>query len=343
MRHFFALCCLLATAGATHASPITEAVAALRAGLDATQQQKLCYPFEADERLTWIFVPHERNGFSMNGLDETQTQLFLNVLRAITSRQGFETAETIRSLEVLLNEIEQGKGPKRDALYYFITVFGEPSDTETWSLRFEGHHMSMHWVFIDGKAYSSTPQFLGSNPGTVREGVHKGTRPLGPSEDLALALINALPEAQRAKATVDPQAPRDILSGTEPGPIVPEKTGIPYNELDAAHQKQLMEVLQFLAAVQRPDFYDARMERVKSDLDNVTFTWMGGLKDGEAHYYRIQGTKFLVEYDNIQNGANHIHTVWRDMTADFGADMLKEHYTAVPHERSPYTALNNRK
>ena len=53
---------------------------------------------------------------------------------------------------------------------------------------------------------------------------------------------------------------------------------------------------------------------------------MGGLSKGQGHYYRIQGPSFLIEYDNTQNGANHIHAVWRDLANDWGEDVLAAHY-----------------
>ena len=61
-------------------------------------------------------------------------------------------------------------------------------------------------------------------------------------------------------------------------------------------------------------------------LDEVHFAWAGGVERGEPHYYRLQGSRFLVEYDNTQNDANHIHSVWRDPDGDFGAEILAQHY-----------------
>ena len=66
---------------------------------------------------------------------------------------------------------------------------------------------------------------------------------------------------------------------------------------------------------------------------NRLFAWAGGIEPGEGHYYRIQGTGFLLEYDNTQNNANHIHTVWRDYKHDFGDDLLKRHYDQTAHEK----------
>jgi len=37
---------------------------------------------------------------------------------------------------------------------------------------------------------------------------------------------------------------------------------------------------------------------------------------------------FLIELDDTQDDANHIHSVWRDFTGDFGGDLLDQHYQA---------------
>jgi hypothetical protein len=61
-------------------------------------------------------------------------------------------------------------------------------------------------------------------------------------------------------------------------------------------------------------------------LDAIHFAWAGGAERRQPHYYRLQGPHFLVEYDNVQNEVNHIHSVWRDPEGDFGADVLAQHY-----------------
>jgi hypothetical protein len=64
----------------------------------------------------------------------------------------------------------------------------------------------------------------------------------------------------------------------------------------------------------------------RAGIDGVHFAWAGPEKRGQPHYYRLQGPSLLVEYDNTQNDANHIHSVWRDPNNDWGADLLRQHY-----------------
>jgi hypothetical protein len=74
------------------------------------------------------------------------------------------------------------------------------------------------------------------------------------------------------------------------------------------------------------------MRRIATeDMDAIQFGWAGATEPAKGHYYRIQGKTFLIEFDNTQANANHIHTVWRDFNGDFGEDLLREHYQNVKH------------
>jgi hypothetical protein len=68
-------------------------------------------------------------------------------------------------------------------------------------------------------------------------------------------------------------------------------------------------------------------------LDKIYFAWAGAREPGIGHYYRVQGPTFVLELDNTQNGANHVHALWRDTERDFGKDLLKEHYEHGHHAK----------
>ena len=82
----------------------------------------------------------------------------------------------------------------------------------------------------------------------------------------------------------------------------------------------------------RAEIAEADLKQIH-EAGDIFFAWAGGTEPGQGHYYRIQGPTFLIEYDNIQDKANHIHSVWRDLKNDFGEDLLKKHYEQVPHEK----------
>jgi TonB family protein len=246
---------------------------------------------------------------------------------------GYQKATTIMSLESVLAQLE---GPNRrfprDPELYFFSIFGTPSPKAPWGWRVEGHHISIHFTIVKGEMLSNTPLAFGSNPAEVREGERKGLRALAGEEDRGRDLILALDEKQRAVAIFDQKAPSDILTlaKIKADPLKPE--GIPAGQMNK-QQKALLEKLidEYLARMPQ----DVAAERSKkmraAGLDKIHFAWAGGVNKGDPHYYRVQSPTFLIEYDNTQNNANHVHSVWRDFNGDFGEDLLREHYRTTPH------------
>ena len=100
-------------------------------------------------------------------------------------------------------------------------------------------------------------------------------------------------------------------------------------------QRELLRTLLEVYARRLPDgLVESELAKFGPDeaLDDLSFAWAGSLEPGVGHYYRVQGSRLLAEYDNTQRGANHIHTVWRDPRRDFGGDLLGAHY-AGEHAR----------
>jgi hypothetical protein len=236
-------------------------------------------------------------------------------------------------LEKVLIEIEKGSGPVRDPDRYFFSVFGEPDPRKAWGWRYEGHHCSLQWTFIGGKVISSSPQFLGTNPAEVRiEHPMKGTRVLGTEEDLARKLVKSLKPDLLNEAWIDKKAPNDILTAASRTAAIQEDRGVAYGRLDSSQKTVLMNLIKEVAQVQNAAISSDRLKRLnEAGLDTIKFAWMGGLEKGDPHYFRIQGKTFLIEYDNTQNNANHVHLVWRDFKGDFGVDLLAQHYHDSDH------------
>ena len=306
--------------------PMKDAAGAFLSALEPAKRAKAALAFNSDDRLDWHYVPRSRRGVSFQEMKAAERQAALALLRASLSEMGFEKVETIRRLEDVLHAMSGSS--IRNPESYFFTVFGEPGDKGAWGWRYEGHHLSLHWTVVDGKLVASTPQFLGANPADVREGPQKGTRALNAEEDLGRALVRSLRPDQLAVALVAKRAPGDILTGASRVAAIQEDTGIAYDKLDAQQQGILLSLIQTHASAQAPAEAQARLARIKAGLARTKFAWMGGLEKGQGHYYRIQGPADLIEYDNTQDGANHIHTVWRDSERDFGVDLLREHYLA---------------
>lgn len=313
------------------AEALTAAAGEFLQTLDAPLRERAAFPFDADARTDWHYFPRDRAGVSFHDLNPEQERAALGILRAALSESGFETVETIRKLEDVLRALENNN-PARDAKAYHFAVFGNPEPGATWAVRFEGHHLSLHWTIVHGAAVASEPQFLGSNPARVEGGELDGARPLGFTEDLGRRLVLSLYPDQRKLAILGDIAPNDILSGTKREAIITEHLGVPWDDLNPSQQAILTRLIKEVAGIHRPELAAARLARIrKAGFHRIKFAWLGGLEPGQGHYYRIQGTTFLFEYDNVQGNANHIHTVWRDFDGDFGRDLLREHYEEHAH------------
>lgn len=300
------------------------------ASLDITQKQSALFQFDDEERSNWFFTPVDRKGVPYKAMDEAQRAAARRLLQIFLSADGFAKTEDVRSLESVLAEIEVNGRFDRDPELYFFSIFGLPDMETPWALRYEGHHLAFNWTFAGGAGIASTPQFLGSNPAEVRSGARIGTRVLHREEDLARELVTSLSAEQQSEAIMEVAVPRDILTGNEQLVEPLEDSGVPWVNLTAAQQDKLMELVREVAIVQAAPLARARLDNIEqAGKDGIRFLWIGGVERGDAHYYRVQGPTFLIEYDNTQNNANHIHLVWRDFEGDFGRDLIRMHYEAV--------------
>lgn len=341
LKGFAALAVLCTAAVAVNAQkgqPRTMEAAAKEflATLDSTQKSRAVFPFNSDERLNWHFIPRARKGLPLKDMNPAQQQAALKLLRVSLSQSGYDKAATIRELEKILKVVEMGRGPNRDPVDYYFTVFGDPAPTGTWGWRYEGHHCAQNWTVVQGRAVASSPQFFGSNPAEVRVDVvgapKRGTKVLAGEEDKARRLVNALTESQKKVAILAATAPSDIITGAQRRAAIQDDKGIAYKDLTKEQQRLLMAVIREYTDAQAKPLADARLEKIrKAGLDGIKFGWMGPTEPNQGHYYRIQGPTFLIEYDNTQNNANHVHAVWRDFKGDFGMDLLAMHYQASPH------------
>jgi hypothetical protein len=298
--------------------------------LSEFQRGKGVFDFDSEERLNWHFIPRRRNGVLLKSMNEQQRSAANNLLQTFFSAKGYSKAERVRGLETVLAEIEVNGRFTRDPEVYYISVFGKPGMDSEWALRYEGHHLAFNWTFVRGLGIASTPQFFGSNPAEVRSGSQIGTRVLGIEEDMGRRLVQSLSQQQLEQALLQEEVPRDIITGNKLAIEPLTETGISFDELDSQQQQILLELIEEVASAQPAALASQRMEKIRQQgLGAVKFTWIGSTEYGEAHYFRVQAADFLIEYDNTQNSANHVHLVWRDFDGDFGRDLLRQHYDSV--------------
>jgi hypothetical protein len=297
--------------------------------LPAPLKAKAQYKFADEERLNWHFVPKSRNGVSFHDFNATQRDAALSLLKSSLSAQGFQKATAVMALENVLREVEnRGANDRyRDPLSYFLTIFGDPDKDKPWGWRFEGHHIALNFSSLSNRIGSSTPSFFGSNPGIVLQGKERGKQVLKDETELGYKLVNSLDQAQLTSALISKTALTEIISYNSRKAVPLEPTGLTYNAMNDQQKAMLIQLLNVYVNNYELGFSHKLMEKIKgAGLENLSFAWAGSLKPGTGHYYRIQGPMLLIELDNTQNNANHVHTVVRDLTNDFGEDILREHY-----------------
>ena len=320
-------------------SELTRVVTAWLATLDPGQRGRAMFAFEDPERFVWAYTPGERAGLALRDMRPQQREAAMAVVDAAMSERGAREVRGIVALESVLGAIEREQGRRdwrrRDPELFWFAVFGDPSTADAWSWRIGGHHIAIQLTLIGDRVIASTPSFLGSNPAVVPSGPTAGSRVLTGEETLARKLLLGLSPEARAVAIVDQVAPPDIHSGNGArADLRSIPRGIRHHDVDPAGRDRLDGLIRYYVERAADDVASADWERiVESGLEATTFAWAGPTEPGHGHYYAVRGERFLIEYDNTQNGANHIHAVWRDLENDWGEDVLGAHYRTA-HRRT---------
>jgi hypothetical protein len=322
-----------------HASALYETVAGGRDGVETmvgvNRGRSLVLALDDPARETWQYWPTERVGLELGLMTAAQRDLTHKLLNSILSSQGYLKAVQIMQLEQILAILDQ-VGLPRSVGHYKLVLFGRPDAAADWAWRFEGHHISLS-VSVAPDGISVTPSFFGSNPARISSGPLTGVRVLGGVEDLARELVDSLNARERAMAVVSDRAPAEIFTTilrkerdqwlAWRDTLQPE--GIDVRDLNEVQQHWVRRLLAEVIANYREEVASQYLDSI--ELEDLSFAWMGSTAVGEPHYFRLQGGDFLYEYDNVQNGGNHVHSVWHSQTTDFGMGVLASHYQASAH------------
>ncbi|WP_395714874.1 DUF3500 domain-containing protein [Reyranella sp.] len=298
------------------------------ASLDDEQRKQVLIAFDSGNRLDWHYIPRSRSGLSLGEMKAAQAEAARALFATVLNQRGLEMLDGVRLLEGVLREQQ---GSFRDPGRYYVSVFGTPGRFP-WGWRFEGHHLSLNVALPAAGQISATPFFLGAHPATVRDGRHKGFRLLGAAEDLARQVMASLDDAQRRSALIANRSFGEIVASPQREQDLGQPRGLELSAMGAAQRARVEALMDHFLGTLAPDLLAAQKRRVmEQGVERLRFAWAGSLVPGDAHYFRVHGPVTLIEHDNTQNGANHIHSVWRDLAADFGRDALADHYRQQPH------------
>src|ERR671913_394118 len=262
------------------AAAMRAVVGGLVEGLDTEQRRRVVFPFDGDLHKQWTYFPGQRPGLRLGDLSDAQLESALDLLQLVHSVRGWSDTQLVIRIEAVRRELSlqqagrAGVDPYRD-LPYWLVVLGDPTSTDPWAWRINGHHLLAQATVV-GDQVSGVPHFFGAEPATVLEGPHAGLRAL--QRELFVSLLRQY--VDRAASAVANQAWTDITD---------------------------------------------------AEIDQVCFGWAGPVERGAGHYYALSGPSLLIEYDNTQDRANHIHSVWRNLRRDFAGDLLAQHYAGVRH------------
>jgi len=321
-----------AQAGDQPRAAMARAATAFLAALEPGQHRAATFPFTQDERMNWHYIPRSRSGLAFKDMPAAGRAAAHELIKVSLSAAGYAKAVNVMQLEVVLRQLETFGGLLRDPEKYYVSVFGAPDAAGPWGWRLEGHHLSLNFSLVPGRAISVTPAFFGANPAEVPSGPQRGQRTLADEQDLAFTLVRAVDPSLRSRLVIAAGSPGDIVSGPGRADSLKTPAGVPLGELTAGQRGLALRLVETYARNMRTDIADDELRRMReAGGENIRLAWAGPIDPRQPHYYRLHGPTLLIEYDNSQNRANHIHSVWHDPRNDFGVDPLRAHYESEEH------------
>src|SRR5438128_3263281 len=289
--------------------------------LDGQQRGKALLEFDSAKKPSWSNLPVTmvpRNGLRLGELTKPQRTAALDAIAAVLSKQGFQ-----KVIDIMNADDQLVKGNDNRMRFgtdnYYLAVFGTPSATRPWMLQFGGHHLGIN-VTVVGKDTVLTPTHTGAQPDSfTRNG--KTVRPLGPENDIAFKLVNML-DAEQQKQAVLGGKPRNLVLGPGQDGKTIRPEGLRCDALKEDQRAVLLDLIGAWVHIRPGGAAASRIAALKAKIDETYFAWYGPTTNGSAAYYRIQGPTLLIEYAP-QGGTNHIHTIIRDPSNDYGKELTK--------------------
>lgn len=336
---------------ATRVESMQQAASAFLATL--TDDQRATVMGELDDndtRTSWSNLPvgmAPRSGVAVADMSSAQRRALHAMMSSALSSQGYLKSATImwhedvlrQMFDAMLAEMPDSNPRKAqgiafadnyDTEKFFVTIFGNPQDAD-WAWLVTGHHFAANFTVSDGKI-AFTPMFLGANPQVVQEGRYAGWQLLQHEADKALALLASLNEAQRAKAVVSAEVDNDVFAGPGNQSSHEIAFGIKASELNAFQRRLLDGLLDEYLGDASDEAAKRQRAAIEADgPENLRFAWWGATDEPQGRYmFRVQGPSVLIDYvrEPSPGGAyNHVHSIMRDPSNDYGSDWLGRHYT----------------
>jgi hypothetical protein len=316
------------------------------AGLTREQREKTMFSVDDPEWRKWMNQHfYIRQGVSFKEMSDAQRESAFGLLQASLSAKGLKLTRDIMRLNYTLGELNNNNFEEYGEWLYNITVMGQPSEKEPWGWQLDGHHAIINY-FVLGDQVVMTPFFAGSEPAIAASGKYKGTSVLQEEQNNGLAMINALNDEQRKKATLQvSKTGNNNLTEAFKDNVVLDYAGVRVSELSSAQRQQVVALIGLYVNNMDDGHARVKMDEVRRHLNETRFAWIGGTGPTSVFYYRIHSPVILIEFDH-QLPANlrgpdgsprvpnreHIHVVVRTPNGnDYGKDLLRQHYQQHKH------------
>jgi len=316
--------------------PVVEAASAFLAGLSEEQKQRTKFPVDDSEWRKWDNRhSYKRQGVGFNEMDEKQRELAFGLLKASLSAKGLKMSKDIMKLNGTLAELANNFDEYGEWLYW-ITIMGEPSESEPWGWQIDGHHLVINY-FVLGDQVVMSPVFVGSEPIHAKDGKFKGTIVMQDEQNKGFQFLQSLNEEQKKVAVLTSvKEGNNALTQAYKDNVDLDYAGLPGAKLNEKQQQLLLELIGEYVGTMNEGHAKVKMSEVKEHLDRTYFAWIGGDKEDSVFYYRIHSPVVLIEFDHQRRVApfrtrnptrDHIHAVLRTPNGnDYGKDLLRQHY-----------------
>ena len=346
-----------ANAQADATARIVASAQALVSVLNDAGRAKVQFPFDGSQKTRWSNLPSpmfQRDGLLLADITPAQRAAVMTLLQVALSRDGYRKVTEIMRGDEVLKKTDggprgggpnggraapgpdpagaggrgRGRGPGGPGGggapafgedQYYLAFVGTPSTTAPWMLQFGGHHLAINLTMAGSQA-TMAPSLPAAQPASYTfEG--QTIRPLGRENDKAFALVNALDATQRGQAILTYRVSDLVLGPTQDGRTV-QPEGIRASALSASQQTLLWDLAKEWAGIMTDAFAEPRMAELRAAVNDTWFAWSGPTTNGSAAYFRIQGPTLVIEYAP-QSGVDHIHTIYRDPTNDYGVKFAR--------------------
>jgi len=315
--------------------PVVKAANLLLDGISEEQRQRTQYGVHDIEWRSWDNRHfYQRKGVGFNEMSVKQRELAFGLLQASLSAKGLKLSKDIMKLNGTLAELANNFEEYGEWLYW-ITIMGEPSETEPWGWQIDGHHLIINY-FVLGDQVVMSPVFIGSEPVHATSGKFKGTIVMQEQQDRGVAFMRSLTAEQQTQATLTKiKDQNNAVAQAYRDNINLDYVGLKTNELSDSQRQGLLAVVRTFVGTMSEGHSEVKMKEVEKHLDRTWFSWVGGTDADDVFYYRIHSPVLLIEFDHERRVApfrssapsrDHIHAVLRTPNGnDYGKDLLRQH------------------